>query len=435
VKNLIEDVINILMKYPLCNRCLGRLYAYLGRELDNAERGKALKIYTIMELHKRILEGDEKALETLKSIASNIKMPLKSLFNYLKINSKIEASNEIKKCFICNDIIDDIINVYSKLVAKQIIEAQRKSFLIGIIVPNEILEREAIIIKEFKLKHWESIKRELKREIGKKVQQISNTNVDFEKPEAIYIIDLIHNTIRVESPSLLIFGYYLKLGRNISQNTWIKENGSRKYPLAVEDVIRYASSYIGAKDIALHIAGREDVDVRVLGNGRPLVIEFKNPSKRNISLLELENILNSFSRWLKFKMEMKVDRNFISRLKQSASFTSKIYRAIILVENTIDSNRLAELERFFKGLVIYQRTPLRILRRKKDIMRKKRVFSIKTLQLSSNLFEAFIKCEGGLYVKELISGDNGRTTPSFSEFLGTQARCIELDVLHVHEYI
>jgi len=435
VKNLVEDVINILIKYPLCNRCLGRLYAYLGRELDNAERGKALKIYTIMELHKRILEGDETAFETLKSIAPNIKIPLKSLFNYLKINSKIETSNEIKKCFVCNDTIDDIINVYSNLVAKQIIEAQRKSFLIGIILPNEILEREAIIIKEFKLKHWESIKRELKREIGKKVQQISNTNVDFEKPEAIYIIDLIHNTIRIESPSLLIFGYYLKLGRNISQNTWIRENGSKKYPLAIEDVIRYASTYIGAKDIALHIAGREDVDVRVLGNGRPLVIEFKNPSKRNISLLELENILNSFSKWLKFKIEMKVDRNFISRLKQSASSTFKIYRAIVLVENTIDSNKLAELERFFKGLVIYQRTPLRVLRRKKDIMRKKRVFSIKTLQLSSNLFEAFIKCEGGLYVKELISGDNGRTAPSFSEFLGTQARCIELDVLHVHEYI
>jgi len=46
-----------------------------------------------------------------------------------------------------------------------------------------------------------------------------------------------------------------------------------------------------------------------------------------------------------------------------------------------------------------------------------------------------IKCEGGLYVKELISGDNGRTVPSFSSVLNTKALCLSLDVLYVHEYI
>lgn len=35
---------------------------------------------------------------------------------------------------------------------------------------------------------------------------------------------------------------------------------------------------------------------------------------------------------------------------------------------------------------------------------------------------------GGLYIKELVSGDRGRTRPSFAEVLGREALCIELDV-------
>ncbi|HDN68368.1 MAG TPA: hypothetical protein ENG23_02140, partial [Methanomicrobia archaeon] len=54
-----------------------------------------------------------------------------------------------------------------------------------------------------------------------------------------------------------------------------------------------------------------------------------------------------------------------------------------------------------------------------------------------------IKCEGGLYIKELVSGDGGRTKPSLSELLGAEvggaeeggvevkAEVKELDVLEV----
>lgn len=432
---LAENVIDILTRYPLCNRCLGRLYAYLGRGLDNAERGKALKIYTIMELHRRIVEGDNSALDKLKSVIPNIKIPIQPLLDVLNVDIDKRILNEVRKCFICNDTIDEVINSYSKYIAQHIVETSRRSFLVGVIVPNDILERENSIVKEFQIKYWENIKRELKREIGKRVQEATKINVDFDRPDVIYIVDMIRNSIKIELPSLLIFGYYLKFGRNISQNIWFRENGSRKYPTSIEDAARYASSIVSAKDVALHIAGREDVDVRVLGNGRPLVIEFKNPLKRDVGLSELESTLNNFSRWIKFKIVMNVGREFVSRLKQSASISFKIYRAIVLTENIVAPDKIVELEHSFRGLVVFQRTPLRILRRKKDTLRKKKVFSIKILQLAPNLFEIFIKCEGGLYVKEFITGDNGRTSPSFSQFLGTQARCLELDVLYVHEYI
>jgi len=37
--------------------------------------------------------------------------------------------------------------------------------------------------------------------------------------------------------------------------------------------------------------------------------------------------------------------------------------------------------------------------------------------------------DGGLYVKELVSGDDGRTRPSLSEVLGVPATVVELDVM------
>ncbi len=45
--------------------------------------------------------------------------------------------------------------------------------------------------------------------------------------------------------------------------------------------------------------------------------------------------------------------------------------------------------------------------------------------------EMIIRCQGGMYVKELVSGDEGRTTPSVSELLETGAKTLKLDVMKV----
>ncbi len=48
------------------------------------------------------------------------------------------------------------------------------------------------------------------------------------------------------------------------------------------------------------------------------------------------------------------------------------------------------------------------------------------------MLELVIQCEGGLYIKELISGDQMRTKPSVSQILGTPSKCVKLDVLEVN---
>jgi tRNA pseudouridine synthase 10 len=64
-------------------------------------------------------------------------------------------------------------------------------------------------------------------------------------------------------------------------------------------------------------------------------------------------------------------------------------------------------------------------------MREKTIYKIDGHYLKPKLSEFVIETQGGTYIKELIHGDNGRTTPSFSSIFGFQTICKELDVLAV----
>ncbi len=428
----ITDIaINILRKYCLCDRCLGRLFASLGRGLGNDERGKAIKITLVLELHKKYLDGDREALKNLIEIAPNIG-PI--AINIIK-SLGIEVEDKPRKCFICDNKINDIIDYYSQRIANIINEKHINSFVLGIKGVINYIMREESIVNEFGLSYWENIKREMKREIGKRIQMLTSAKVDFLNPEAMIIIDIDRDNIYIESPSLLVYGRYWKLGRMISQSIWLTKNGLKRYSLSIEEVVKTLARDGFGDDVVLHIAGREDVDVRALGSGRPFVLEIKKPRKRDLDIKDLENRLNSVSRWLKFELNMFVDRDFVSRVKKGCRTSYKIYRAIVMVDRDLSIDDMMKLGEFFRDRIIEQRTPTRVLKRKEDVLRRRKLFDVKARLISPRIFEALIKCEGGLYIKELVSGDNGRTLPSFSSVLKTNATCIVLDVLYVHEYI
>ena len=82
---------------------------------------------------------------------------------------------------------------------------------------------------------------------------------------------------------------------------------------------------------------------------------------------------------------------------------------------------------------IHQQTPLRVLRRRADKVRIKHVLDLKCESVDDTTFNMRIKTEGGLYIKELISGDDGRSQPNISDILGVNAVCEQLDVIEVSE--
>ncbi|HZD42727.1 MAG TPA: tRNA pseudouridine(54/55) synthase Pus10, partial [Methanomicrobiales archaeon] len=185
-----------------------------------------------------------------------------------------------------------------------------------------------------------------------------------------------------------------------------------------------------AEDAILHGAGREDIDARMLGTGRPFVMEVVSPRRRSLDLKCLEELVNqeaeervavSFERWS--------ERNEVETLKSKQGY--KKYRIIVEVLGDVSLDEVKDALDRLEGAVIHQRTPQRVVHRRADKVRERRVIHIELVHVNDGRFLIDVVGEAGLYIKELISGDNGRTRPSLSEFLGREARVENLDVVLV----
>jgi tRNA pseudouridine synthase 10 len=184
-------------------------------------------------------------------------------------------------------------------------------------------------------------------------------------------------------------------------------------------------------NVFFHASGREDIDARMLGNGRPFVAEVTRPKKRFIDLKKLEESINSYG---KRKIEVlglkPANKDIVRELKKGES-TQKEYRVLIDFENKIETRDMRLLEDSLRNTLIKQETPLRVLHRRANLMREKYIYEVNVKKLSPKKAEMKIRCQGGLYVKELVTGDEGRTEPSISKILGNIAKPMKLDVLNV----
>ena len=52
--------------------------------------------------------------------------------------------------------------------------------------------------------------------------------------------------------------------------------------------------------------------------------------------------------------------------------------------------------------------------------------------IGDDVFDLTLNTESGTYVKEFVSGDEGRTQPNFSDSLGTQCVVETLDVIAIN---
>jgi len=104
---------------------------------------------------------------------------------------------------------------------------------------------------------------------------------------------------------------------------------------------------------------------------------------------------------------------------------------LVEFESDMSAESLRVLAEKLSNASIKQQTPLRVLHRRADLTREKYIYEVKVKKVSPKKAEMQIRCQGGLYVKELVSGDEGRTVPSVSELLGNRAKPLKLDVLNV----
>ncbi len=417
----------LLLLYPLCNNCLGRMFALLGRGLRNYERGQSIKILLSMELSRSIREGDKESIELFRRLAPNIGEIASTLYREL-------FGEDLKReeCFICGSSFEDIINLASRRAVSILEKMDLRSFLIAAKIDQAIRFREDELKRKHKLIFAESIGSELKREVSKRIQKELGLKPDFEQPDIIVEITIPTATVKTHLMPLFLKGLYWKLNRRISQSLWVSRRGIRRYPFSVEEALFILSRIFDSHTSILHASGREDVDARMLGTGRPFIVELKSPSKRSFDMSILSKKVNEYSRNLvKILFTNTASRRDIRIIKEEVGRHTKLYKALITTSSSINEDILSRLEEFYRGREIRQRTPRRVRHRRRDIIRYRIVYSIATRLITDRLFESLIHADAGLYVKELVDGDDGDTTPSFSDLLGVEAKCIELDVVGV----
>ncbi|MGP8322297.1 MAG: tRNA pseudouridine(54/55) synthase Pus10, partial [Methanosarcinaceae archaeon] len=205
----------------------------------------------------------------------------------------------------------------------------------------------------------------------------------------------------------------------------------KQYPESVDELVSaplmVATQSAGTK---FHGAGREDIDALMLGSGRPFVIEAVRPVIRTIDLNDLTKSINDSAAGKVEVRDMKfVYRDAVEMLKTSKA--DKVYKLKVTFKESIPEEKLKSAIDTLTGTQINQRTPQRVVHRRADLVRKRCVHSMELMELMDEFAIITVHCEGGLYVKELVSGDDKRTLPSLAELIGTQAIVTELDVIKV----
>ena len=169
----------------------------------------------------------------------------------------------------------------------------------------------------------------------------------------------------------------------------------------------------------------------MLGSGRPFVLEIKEPIIRKIDLNKLEKEINEINQGKTQYHNLKfTHRNRKAEIKVSSPDAYKIYKALVECDSPYNKDKLAVLSELGE---IHQQTPIRVSHRRADKVRIKHVLDLSCEEIDDNHFEMTIKTEGGLYIKELISGDEGRSQPNVADELGVKAVCKQLDVIEVSD--
>lgn len=397
----IQQKLEKILQKPVCDNCLGRQFAKLLSGLSNEQRGKIIRQYAAFLLD-----------------AGEIDVDSSNFYDIKFYNRKIKP-NKPKKCYLCGNLFSEL-KKKAKQIEKKLRKYEYKTFLIGSRPKANLLKKEEELWEKIGIDYCEPLRGEINRELGKLVEKLTKKHMDY-KPDITVFVDFNKNDIQLHIRSLYIYGKYQKLKRGIPQTKW--KNKIFKTSVQ-EEIAKPILKATKSKESKFHGSGREDIDARCLG-WRPFVIEILNPVKRKINLKEIQRQINK-SKKVQVK-ELKFVEKLIVRDIKSAT-NDKTYRIIVTFEKPIEN--LKQVKKL-KNTVILQQTPKRVLRRRVDKLRKRKVLDIKYKILSKKKVEFIITSQAGLYVKELVTGDDSRTQPNISDIIDNKVKKMELDVIKI----
>lgn len=449
--SIFSKVIEIYEEYFICTHCLGRMFSLLGSNTTNQYRGDSLLLSITMENHKNYLNRDENesnSIKNLKILAENAhSTAAQKVLENEGLNYKKPEINPT--CYLCNEIFLDLQKYVTEAISK-LKEYEFNSFLVGTEIDSQIVNREDIFKAKLNLLHAESFKSHFNREIGKLLLKLLHKPPDFANPDITIVFSLKFKSFNFYFliRSLFIYGKYNKFVRNIPQTHWncracngkgcqMCKFSGKQYMTSVEELIspEFIKQSYSTKS-KFHGAGREDIDAKMLGEGRPFILELKNCKIRTLNLEKLQKKVNKKNkRKIKISELRYTNKNQVKTIKANAEKARKLYRVLVKAEKNITKlefeRLITKLKIELENQIIKQKTPLRVSHRRANKIRKKRIYKIEGKYLKPQFFEFLIETQGGTYIKELISGDEDRTNPSFTQIFEYSLICKELDVLKI----
>ena len=416
--SLLEDARNVLSEDPVCASCVGRVFADRSHGLTNEERGKALRVAVAM--------ADDVPYEPVPA----------------------------ETCWVCEGE-SGTFGEWADRVVEALSGTEFETYQVGTRTPplleeNELLLRESAGVP---VETGEPFKSECNREVGKRVGERTGTVVDFDRSDVLALLNLERGDVDVQINPAFIYGRYRKLERDVPQTEWpcrecgasgkqLAEGGGEEpcdhcggsgylYDVSVEGstVPPVVEAMEGSEGI-FHGAGREDVDALMLGTGRPFVIEVKRPRRRTPDVEALEREINEYAGGTVEVDDLRLATyEMVERVKELPA--SKVYRMDVEFAEPVSADELDAALEELDDATVEQRTPRRVDHRRADLVRTRRVYAADGRILEERRGEVEIHGEGGLYVKELVSGDDGRTEPSLAGLLGVESTVTALDVLAV----
>ena len=361
-------------------------------------------------------------------------------------NPELQSSLKNELCPMCEDLFDDVDNIVTRIIEK-IGQVEHSTIQLGIHLPKDLVDEE----DKIRTRHGSPGSAPLKSSFVRAIQEklsIIVKDVSFvkERPDLMILVDGLTLKVDVDVRPVFLYGRYRKLIRELPQTRWpcracrgrsggceSCNNTGLQYLESVQDLIGEPIRLsLAAEDTSFHGMGREDIDVRCLGQGRPFVIEIKKPGTRMVDLEEIQNIVNQNA---KEKVEINSlrwsNRSEVVKVKESRS--EKSYTIRFRVEDIPDQETVIESISTLSGVTLAQETPQRVSHRRAAKTRKRQIIQLSDIVVEGDEVQFFVRCEAGTYVKELVHSDEGRTVPSVSSVLGDkECTVIWLDVEDIH---
>lgn len=428
---VLEQAREILGTGTVCDACLGRVFAQRSHGLRNEERGRSLRVTLSLV--------DDEPHETPAALS----------------------------CWVCEGYTATV-DALAAVVVDALQGIEVRTYQVGSRIPPLLEENDRLLRAEAGLdpETGESLKRELNREVGRRVGARLGIEVDFERPDVVCLLEaaavdpvavvdgesISQHAVDVQINPAFVYGRYRKLERGIPQTEWpcnecggagtqLGEDGEEpcagcggsgyRYDDSVEQLVApHVVEAMEGTEGTFHGAGREDVDAKMLGTGRPFVLEVTRPRVREPDLEAVAEAIHDTAEGRVEVEDLQLGTHeMVERVKELPA--SKRYRATVTFEEAVEESALAAALERLEGATVEQRTPNRVDHRRADRVRERTVYAIDGELTDEREAVVEIHGEGGLYVKELISSDEGRTEPSLAGELGVASFVEALDVLAV----